>query len=149
MPQQSKTLTQDEIEWRERQAQIERDGFVKRGPSDCWDWCRNMEDAPYLHKRMACGNPRCCNPAHVSPNQENFDAYKEYQATQFHGVVQHLKGAKEGKQAVSAETGSGGNATGGSDASQQSGTEAGQSGAQEGGTQTVVKKRGRKPKAQS
>ena len=39
--------------------------YIERGPTDCWTWLGDPDEAPNKDARMACMNPLCCNPRHV------------------------------------------------------------------------------------
>lgn len=39
--------------------------FIEKGPTDCWPWQLNPDDAPNKGALMACRNQKCCNPRHV------------------------------------------------------------------------------------
>lgn len=43
----------------------ENPDFIKRGKSDCWPWQHAPALAPNKDAKMACDNPKCCNPRHV------------------------------------------------------------------------------------
>lgn len=40
--------------------------YIERGKSDCWPWQYDPEEAPNKDVLMACRNPMCCNPRHIS-----------------------------------------------------------------------------------
>ena len=44
--------------------------FIKRGPTDCWNWIGPADEAPNRNMKMACVNPNCCNPRHVVGDNE-------------------------------------------------------------------------------
>jgi len=43
--------------------------FIEQGPTDCWIWQANPDDAPNRGALMACRNELCCNPRHFVEKQ--------------------------------------------------------------------------------
>ena len=45
--------------------------FIERGKTDCWPFMGATDDAPNAGNKMACDNPKCCNPRHVVHVEES------------------------------------------------------------------------------
>jgi hypothetical protein len=39
--------------------------FIEKGPTDCWPWQGDPDEAPSKEHKMACDNSLCCNPRHI------------------------------------------------------------------------------------